>query len=159
MSFMKLEDTLSGQEGRAYTTIDGNNEDMFYCKKIEAKVEKEKTEGKTLGRRGTQHKAKGWKGTGSMTIYYVTNKFRKMMLDYMTTGKDTYFDITIINEDPTSSVGKQTVVLKGVNLNTIILGKLDLESDALDEDIEFTFEGVEMPDIFVDPTLGGIAAP
>lgn len=154
MGFLQAKDTLSGQEGRAYATINGRVEEMFYVKSLEAKVEKEKTELKTLGRRGTQHKATGWSGSGSMTIYYMTSMFRRMMLDYMNHGKDTYFDIQIINEDPTSSVGKQTIVLQGVNLDSMVIAALDTDAEALEEDIDFTFEGVIMQDQFKAPTLG-----
>ncbi|MCY9540918.1 phage tail tube protein [Paenibacillus alvei] len=154
MGFLRAKDTISGQEGRAYATINGRIEEMFYVKSLEAKVEKEKTELKTLGRRGTQHKATGWSGSGSMTIYYMTSMFRQMMLDYMNHGKDTYFDIQIINEDPTSSVGKQTIVLQGVNLDSMVIASLDTDAEALEEDIDFTFEGVIMQDQFKTPTLG-----
>lgn len=151
MTFMRLEDAISGQEGRAYATIDGNIEEMFYARNIEATAEKTKAEGKTLGRRGTQHKATGWNGTGSMNIYYVTSKFRELMLKYIKTGQDTYFDMTIVNEDPGSSVGKQTVVLKGVNLDSVVMAKLDVDSDMLDEDIDFTYEDVDILDSFGRP--------
>ncbi|EJW14720.1 phage XkdN-like protein [Paenibacillus alvei DSM 29] len=89
-----------------------------------------------------------------MTIYYMTSMFRQMMLDYMNHGKDTYFDIQIINEDPTSSVGKQTIVLQGVNLDSMVIASLDTDAEALEEDIDFTFEGVIMQDQFKTPTLG-----
>lgn len=154
MSFLKANDTLSGQEGKAYATINGEREEMFYIKKFEAKVEKEKAEVKTIGRRGSQNKAKGWKGTGTMTIYYVTTLFRQMMLDYIKSGKDTYFDVVIVNEDPNTSVGSQTIMVKGVNLNSVIIAKLDTESEALDEDIDFTFEDFEVKDKFGKPVLG-----
>ncbi len=151
MAFMRLEDAISGQEGRAYATIDGNIEEMFYVRNIEATVQKTKAEGKTLGRRGTQHKATGWNGTGSMNIYYVTSRFRELMLKYIKTGQDTYFDVTIVNEDPGSSVGKQTIVLKGVNLDSVVMAKLDVDSDMLDEDVDFTFEDVDILDSFGRP--------
>ncbi len=77
MSYLKAQDTISGKEGKAVATIDGNVEDMFYIKKIEANVEKTKSEIKTLGRRGTQHKATGWSGTGSMTILLYYHKLQK----------------------------------------------------------------------------------
>ena len=35
-------DTLSGKEGRAYAKLNGNNEEMFYARSINAKVEKSK---------------------------------------------------------------------------------------------------------------------
>ena len=154
MAFLKAKDTISGQEGRAYATINGQVEEMFYVKTLEATIEKNKAEVKTLGRRGTQHKATGWSGTGSMTVYYTTTKFRQLMVDYVKDGVDTYFDITVTNEDPTSSIGKQTVVLKGVNLDSVIVASLDTESDALEEDLDFTFEDIEIQDKFNSPTLG-----
>lgn len=144
-------DTVNGQEGKAYATINGRVEEMFFVKDLEAKVEKQKTEIKTLGRRSTQHKANGWTGTGSATLYYVSTLFRNMMLQYMKTGKDTYFDMQIINEDPTGTIGKQTIVLKRVNIDSVIMAKLDVESETLEEDIDFTFEDVEMLDAFGTP--------
>lgn len=154
MGFLKAGDTISGQEGRAYATINGQVEEMFYVKTLEATAEKNKTEVKTLGKRGVQNKANGWKGSGKMTIYYATTRFRQLMLDYIKTGKDTYFDIQIVNEDPTSSIGKQTVVLKNVNLDSVLVAKIDTESDVLDEDMDFTFDDVDILDSFTKPQLG-----
>ncbi|MGX4583367.1 phage tail tube protein [Paenibacillus chitinolyticus] len=154
MKFLKALDTISGQEGVAYATIAGKVEEMFYLKKIEAKAEKQKTEVKTLGRRGTQHKAAGWSGTGSMTIYYVTSRFRQLMYEYIKHGKDVYFDIMITNNDPTSSIGAQTVTLLGVNLDSIVMASLDVESEVLEEDIDFTYDDVEINTPFNAPTLG-----
>ncbi|MBP1737537.1 MAG: phage protein [Oscillospiraceae bacterium] len=154
MSYMNYADTINGAEGRAYTIINGTREEMFYLKSIEAKVEKTKSEGKTLGKHGTQHKATGWNGSGSATLYYVTSKFRKQMLNYMKNGVDTYFDVQIVNDDPTSTVGTQTVILRNVNLDSVIMAKLDLDSDdPLEEDVDFTFEGIDITGSFSAPTL------
>lgn len=154
MSFLKSGDTISGQEGRAYATINGQVEEMFYVKTIEATAEKNKAEVRTLGRRGVQHKATGWTGTGSMTIFYVTTRFRQLMLNYIKTGVDTFFDVTITNEDPTSTIGAQTITLLGVNLDSVVMASLDTESDALEEDVDFTFEDVDIGQSFGAPTLG-----
>lgn len=154
MGFMKAGDAISGQEGRAYATIDGRVEEMFYAKTIEATAEKNKSEFKALGRRGVQSKAIGWTGTGSMTIYYATPIFRQMMIDYIKTGRDTYFDIQIVNEDPNSGLGRQTIVLKNVNLDSVIMAKLDVDAEFLDEEISFTFDDVDMQDRFNSITLG-----
>lgn len=152
--FFRAGDAISGQEGRAYATINGRVEEMFYVKTIEATVEKNKAEFKALGRRAVQSKAIGWTGTGSMTIYYATPTFRQMMLDYIKTGKDTYFDMQIVNEDPNSTLGRQTVILRNVNLDSVVMAKLDVDSEFLEEDISFTFDDVEIPDNFAMPTLG-----
>ncbi|MGO4786969.1 phage tail tube protein [Paenibacillus sp. 2KB_20] len=152
--FLKAQDTISGQEGRAYATIENRVHEMFYVKTLEATVEKNKSEVKTLGRRGVQHKATGWNGTGTMTIFYMTTLFRQLMYDYMKTGRDAFFDITITNEDPSSSIGAQTVTLKGVNLDSVVMASLDTESEALEEEVSFTFDDVDLGQSFQEPVLG-----
>lgn len=154
MGFLLARDTISGQEARAYATINGQVEEMFYAKKFEAKVKKSKKALKTLGKRGSQNKANGWEGTGNMTIYYVTSSFRKLMLEYMKTGKDTYFDVQITNEDPTSTIGKQTVVIKGINLDEVTMALFDVDSEALEEEMAFTFDDADILDSFGKPILG-----
>ncbi|APC84520.1 phage tail tube protein [Clostridium botulinum] len=154
MGFLKAGDTISGQEARAFLTVDGRNEELFYAKKLESKVEKKKTEVKTLGKRGEQHKAAGWSGSGTLTVYYVTSLFRELMIKYMKTGVDTYFDVSVTNEDPTSSIGKQTTVLKDCNLDEVSMAMFDVESEVLEEDMGFTFDDVDLLDKFGKPVLG-----
>lgn len=149
--FLRAGDTLSGQEGKATATINGSIVDMFYLKDLEATLEKNKAEVKALGKRSVQNKATGWSGTGSMTLYYMTSTFRKLAIQYAKTGVDTYFDITVVNNDPGSSVGKQTIVLYNCNVDSVILAKLDVEADTLDESIDFTFDDVDMLDEFGNP--------
>ena len=150
--YLHASDIISGQEGKATANINGSIETMFYIKSLEASLEKQKSEIHTLGHRGTQHKTTGWSGSGSMNLYYVSSIFRKLVKDYAKTGKDTYFTITVENDDPTSSIGKQTVVLYNCNLDSVVLAKLDVDNTELDEDIEFTFEDFEILDTFKKPT-------
>lgn len=145
------QDTISGQEGRATQTIDGVITDMFFLKNLEATFNKNKVEVKTLGKRATQHKGIGWSGSGTMTIYYMTTEFRKMALKYAKTGVDTNFRINVTNNDPTSSIGAQTVVLYGVNLDSVILAKLDVDAEVLDEEMPFTFDDFDILDEFGKP--------
>ena len=154
MGYLKASDTLFGQEGRAYATIDGQVEEMFYIKRLTASVEKNKVKMATLGKRALQHKAAGYEGRGEMTIYYVTSLFRRIMCDYMKHGRDLYFDIQVTNEDPTSAAGRQTVVLKNVNLDSVVMAALDVEAEALEEDVSFTFDDVEILQRFTAPELG-----
>ena len=153
--FMRAGDTISGQEGRATAIINGSVYDMFFVKTLEASFEKTKAEVKTLGHRGVQHKGTGWSGSGSMTLYYVTTLFRIRALQYAKTGKDTFFNITCVNDDPTSTIGKQTMVLYNCNINSNVLAKLDTESDVLEEDVEFTFDDFDILDEFGNPVLVG----
>lgn len=153
MAFLRSTDAVSAKEARAYATIGGRVIDMFYAKSVDASMDKDKVEFKALGTRATQHRAIGWSGTGNMTIYYVTSEFRKMVLEYAKTGRDIYFDMQLINDDPSSSVGKQTVVLKRVNLDGVTLASFDVDGELLEEDIEFTFEDADLLDEFGMPVL------
>ena len=160
MSYLKAGDTISGQEAAASMLVkapDGSTsvENAFWAKNLEATVQVEKTDVYTLGKRGAQHKPNGWTGSGTMTIYYITSLFRKMALQYIKTGVPAYFDLTVTNNDPGSSVGVQTVILKNCTLDSVIVAKFDVESEVLDESVEFTFDDVDILDEFVAPTLGG----
>lgn len=147
-SYMKAKDAISGKEGALYATIDGNVTQVAECKNISAKITKNKTEFKALGYRGTQQKATGWTGTGTLVIHYASSRWAKMMIDYAKNGIDTYFKLQVINEDPTSGIGKQTVTLIDVNLDEAEIAKLDTDAEFLDQTMSFTFSDVEMPDEF-----------
>lgn len=155
MPWLDFNDTINGAEARAYAMVDGQNLPMFYLKNLKTTAKTNKKDGKTLGNRATQHKKTGWSGEGTATIYYATSFFRQMMLKYIKTGVDTYFDIVVTNDDPGSKIGAQTIILKRCNLNEVSMALVDVENEALEEDISFTFEGVDMPEAFSEPTLLG----
>ena len=149
MAKLKSYDPISGKEGVAYAKINGNNEELFFAKTIEATVEKTKPNIKALGRRMNGHKTTGLNGTGSMTLYYLTPLFREMIRQYKETGVDLYFDMVVENSDPASSAGKQTTLLMDCNLDSVVLTKLDADSDdPLDEDVDFTFEDFDILQAF-----------
>lgn len=159
MSYLKAGDTISGQEATATVLIknvDGTTtlETAFYAKDLEAKVQVNKTDVKTLGKRGTQHKPNGWSGSGDMTVYYVTSTFRKMIIDYIKNGTPIYFDLTVTNNDPGSTVGAQTTTLRDCTLDEVLVAKFDTDSEVLDESMSFTFEDVDMTEEFGEPVLG-----
>ena len=95
-----------------------------------------------------QQKSGGWEGTGTMTVYYVSSLFREVMVDYMKNGVDTYFELMLTNEDPTGETGRQTVLLKDVNIEEMLIGKLDVDEASMDEELKFTFGDVELLDTF-----------
>ena len=145
MAKLKSFDPISGKEGVAYAKINGNNEELFFAKTIEASVEKAKSEIKAIVRRMTGHKTTGMSGSGKMTLYYLTPLFRQMLKQYKDTGVDIYFDLVVENNDPSSSAGKQTTLLMDCNLDSVVLTKLDGDSDdPLEEDADFTFEDYDI---------------
>lgn len=145
---MRAKDTLSAKLAECFVTIQGNRYNFMQAINFEASFEKTKTEVPILGRTGGGNKATGWKGTGSATFHYNTSMFRQMMLDYKNSGVDVYFDIQVTNEDPTSAVGRQTIVFLDCNIDGGILAKFDADGEYLDEDMDFTFEDFTMPESF-----------
>lgn len=153
---MKASDTLFASEAECFLTVSGNRYNVMNAVNLEAKFEKTKKEVPILGKTIQGNKACGGKGTGKMTLHYVSSLFRKMMIDYIHTGKDVYFEIQCTNEDPSSAVGRQTITLKDCNLNSVILAKFAAGSDILDEDVDFTYEDADMPEEFTE--LAGMQA-
>ena len=145
---MQGKDTVSAQLAECYVTIDGNRYNFMQAINLEAKMEKTKTEVPILGKTGKGNKAAGWKGTGSATFHYNTSIFRKVMKEYKNTGKDIYFDMVIVNDDPTSDAGAQTITLTDCNLDSVIIAKFDADGEYLDESFDFTFEDWDMPEEF-----------
>lgn len=151
MKTLKASDIPAGSEATAYIEMNGKIEEFFYAKSIEATSEFNKAEVKVMGRRGVQNKPTGWTGTGSMTIYYITSIFRQMALKYAKEGILPAFKLVVTNEDKGTSIGKQTVVLYDCVLDSVNLIKFDVESDALDEDLDFTFSDFDILDSFGNP--------
>lgn len=145
---MRGKDTVSASLAECYATIDGKRYNLMQAISLEAKFEKTKTEVPILGKTGKGNKSTGWKGTGSATFHYNTSIFRELLYKFKETGEDTYFDIQVTNEDPTSSVGRQTVILKDCNVDGGVLAKFDADAEYLDEDMDFTFEDFELPEKF-----------
>lgn len=154
MSFLNAGDVISGREGTAFMTIDGRNVPMFFLKNIEATVELVKTEVPVLGKRMNQQKVTGANGTGSMTIHKVTSEFAQIGINYLKSGKIPMITIKVTNEDPASTIGRQSALLKDVIFDSVVIAKLDIESETLDEDVDFTFADADLLDMFTTPKLG-----
>ena len=145
---LRVQDVINGALGAVYLIENGQRELVMNCKDITAEVKKNKKEIKVLGSAGAKHKATGWTGTGSMTMYYGTSKLREAMLKYMDKGIDSYYEMVVSNNDPSSDIGTQTVVLAGVNFDNTTLAKVDINNSELDEQITFTFQGASMLEKF-----------
>lgn len=149
--FLLERDSLNGKEGRVFLTINGENLEMFGIKNLETNAEFQESDFKVVGTRLVQKKTTGVQLTGSMTIYYGTPYFLKILQEYLKTGKLPYFTMQVTNEDNTSTVGKQTVVFYNVKLQKLPISKLDADTDALTMDVGFSYTNIEVLDYFHDP--------
>lgn len=141
-------DALSASLAECFITIDGNRYSFANMTEFEANVDKKKIEVPLLGQTGKGHKAAGWTGKFKGKMYYNTSLFRKILEKYKDTGEDTYMEIQISNEDKTSTVGRQTIVLYGCNLDGGIIAKFSANDDLLEEEVNGTFEDWKIPQEF-----------
>lgn len=151
--WMKAQDAISGKEGTLVAKWKNKRgvweqHPIAECKSISAKVTKNKSEFKALGQPATQYKAMGWSGTGTLTVYYASTEYSWVMANYANDHTDMYFSLQIVNEDPTSNLGRQEVVLNDVNLDEAEIAKLDVDAEFLDQTMNFTFSGFEIMDSF-----------
>ncbi len=150
MTTMNAKDTISAALAECYVTIEGKRYQLMQAIRLEAKFQREKAQIPILGRPGRGNKTTGWRGRGTARFHYNSSLFRELMYRYKSTGEDVYFDIQVTNDDPTSSAGRQTIILKDCNIDGGVLAKFDAGADYLDEDLEFTFEDFEMPEAFAE---------
>ena len=151
MSFLLERDALNGKSGSGFITINGENHQMFGMKKFQSDAEFQEEDFKVVGTNLVQTKTTGVKLSGTMTLYYGSPYFLQLLNDYLKTGKLPYFTIQIENDDPSTSVGTQTVVYYNVKLNKFPISKLDAETSSLDMEVGFTFTNVEVLNWFHDP--------
>lgn len=146
---MHARDAISGSQGRAYVTIDGERYLWASLININAGMSKTKVQVPIMGRASKGNKATGLENTGSATFHYNTSIFRELMLRFQDTGEDFYFDIQVTNDDKTAtSVGSQTTILKDCNIDSIIIAQLDADAEYLEDEFDFTYERAENPQSF-----------
>lgn len=147
-AIMKGKDAISGSLAKCFVTIEGKRFNFMQAINVKAEMEKNKVEVPILGKTGKGNKAAGWKGTGSATFHFNTSIFREVLQEYTRTGKDLYFDMQIVNEDPTASVDKQTIMLIDCNLDGGIIAQFNADADYLEDEFDFTFEDWKLVDKF-----------
>lgn len=148
--FLLERDALNGKEGKAFMTLNGRNIEMFSLKKFQSDAEFQESDFKVVGTRLVQKKTTGVSLTGSMTIYYGTPHFLRILQEYLKTGKLPYFTLQVTNDDPSTSVGTQTVAFYNVKLQKLPIAILDAEADFLEMEVSFSYTGIEVLNYFND---------
>lgn len=156
MSYLLAKDTVNGAEGSVVVTRNGVNTVAAGMRNIKTNAEIQSSDMRVIGTRIIQNKSNGAKLTGTGNIYYGSNLWTDMVLEYINTGVMPEFDIQITNADPTTSVGSQIMAYYGCTLTgTIPLSILNDEEAMLNYDFNFAYTRVARLSAFTDPaTLG-----
>lgn len=151
------QDTVNGAEGTAtMTDSSGRNRTLFGLKNFKAVADIQGNDMKVVGTRKIQNKAAGAKMTATAQIYYGTPYFLDMVLEYIHTGVMPRFDVQVINNDPTTTVGRQVMAYYGCQLTSEVpLSILDADVSMLTLDISFTYSDVQKLEGFTDPAQLG----
>lgn len=144
---MAARNAPSSKMAECFITIDGNRYNFMSAINVEVNFEKNKVEIPILGRMNKGHKSAGSSITGSGEFHKNTSIWNKIAYRFQETGEDVYFDMQITNYDPTTDIGRQTIMLYDCNFDSITLAAFDADSDdVLTESLDFTAERFEMPE-------------
>lgn len=149
-TLMHPKDAVYGSMAECYFTLDGRRMNFMSVSEFEAKYEVNLTDVPILGKVGFGHKSAGGKVTWSGTAHFNQSALRNLMKKYQETGAMQYFEIQVTNEDPTSAVGRQTIILKDCLMDSVVLTKFAAGEDLLDEEISGTAESWLMPEEFTE---------
>lgn len=156
MGYLLARDTVNGAAGKIFVTVDGKNIEVGGMRNIQTNAEIQSGDMRVVGTSTIQDKKKGAKLTGKGNIYYGSNLFLDMILEYIQTGSMPEFEISITNDDPSTSIGTQTMAYYGCSLTgTIPLSVLDSEQEMLNYDFNFSYTRVARLSSFADPTSYG----
>lgn len=150
--FLLERDALNGKEGIAFATIDGEVHQIFSFINFQFKATFNEVPMKVVGTRKIQKKTTGIEFGGSFTVYMGSPYWAEIADKYSKTGQSTYFEMQLTIDDPNTTVGKLTVVIRKCKVTEMDLMKLDANADFLDQAVSFTaldfdiLENFKMPD-------------
>lgn len=149
---MDAMDAVYGGLAECYISIEGRRYKFMHMTEFESKWEVNVTDVAVLGKVGMGHKSSGGKGTWSGTAHYNQSVLREMADKYQKTGYMPYFEIQVSNEDPSSRVGRQTIIHRGCLCDSFTLAKFQAGEEILDEELSGTFESWDLPEKFSELT-------
>ncbi len=135
--------TILAKEGKGFR----DGDEVLNMIKFKIEVEKIKNELPIIGRRSKSNKTSGLKYKGTIVEYRATSTFAQMIKEYKETGIDVYFDMQGVQDDPSSGLGAERIVVKGCNIDGAVLMNIDIETeDSVKDEISFTFEDFDIID-------------
>ena len=127
MGQMNAKDSVSAKLAECYVTLNGNRYNFMQAISLTAT---------------------SLEYTGKCKFHLNSSIFIKILEEFKNTGKDLYFDIQVVNEDPTSGAGRQEIWLRDCNVDGLTIASFDADGDYLTDEMDFTFEDWSLGESF-----------
>lgn len=140
--YLLIDDSVDGRQGEAYIDVFGEVSPLLGITSLEITDSLKERTLKQVGTIRTQSKPSGMEGSGKMTLqYHNVSTFSKIIENFKKTGKYEKFNLTVINDDKGTSIGKRTIGVYGCSLTgDIPIGKLDANEESATIDVSFKFD-------------------
>lgn len=138
---LSAKDIPNGALGKVtFEFENGDTMDGMFITELSFTSEHEKVDLRVLGSLDAVHKKVGTNGTFSITMYDCTTKFRKLEEQYQDTGIDQYFTCKVVQEDPGTDLGRQSITYFNCNVDEIVCSQLNVDAEALTVELSGTYE-------------------
>lgn len=145
---LDIQNLVNGAEGTVYLQKDNEMMPLLNVRSITATVTKEKETKKVIGSKVARNRLSGYTFAGTMNIYYCSSYFTKQLYEDIKNGTNTTFTLIVTNEDPASKIGRQSVALYNVDIDSHDILAIDIEASDMNSDIPFTFDDFELLEAF-----------
>lgn len=145
---LDIQNLVNGAEGTVYLQKDNEMIPLLNIRTITASVSKEKETKKVIGSKVARNRLSGYTFSGTMNIYYCSSYFTKQLRDDIKNGTNTTFTLIVTNEDPASSIGRQSIALYNVDIDSHDILAIDIDASDMNSDIPFTFDDFEILEAF-----------
>ncbi|MCT1174169.1 hypothetical protein EFL96_06320 [Lactococcus lactis] len=150
MAEFNYDNAIALSEGKVFVTIDGKNIPLLETKEASAELEFEIEELFALGKRMSGNKITGAKGSGKMTLLYVSSMWNEIAIKYIRTGKLPRMTMTAVTDDANSELGKQVVTITGFKPKKIVPFSMKADKGVLENELDFVFDGIDMSETLTD---------
>lgn len=156
-NYLLERDSLRGAAGTIYLDIDDVIYDVPELKNFSIDTNFNEVDFKVVGANNVQVKTTGAAITGSFTLYTGSPIWLEMVKRFLDDGILTYFTIQVVNNDQTSTIGRQIVSFQNCKISSITnMVTLDADADFLTSDYTFSCTGYEIIESFVTPANYGV---
>lgn len=145
---LDIQNLVNGAEGTVYLQKDNEMIPLLNIRTITATVSKDKETKKVIGSKVARNRLSGYTLSGTMNIYYCSSYFTKQLRDDIKNGTNTTFTLIVTNEDPASGIGRQSIALYNVDIDSHDILALDIDASDMNSDIPFTFDDFEILEAF-----------